>query len=107
MVEMQAFLGLYNYYRHFVPATAQLLKPLADALQGCLKPHARLEWTADLLAAFNVARAAISEATLLDHPSPAADLMLITDASSSHVGAVLQQRKGQGSWRPRGFFRKS
>jgi hypothetical protein len=41
MVEMQAFLGLYHYYRHFVPAAAQLLKPLTDALQGGLKPQAK------------------------------------------------------------------
>jgi RNase H-like domain found in reverse transcriptase len=104
MVEMQAFLGLYNYYRRFVPAAAQLLKPLTDALQGGLKPHAKFKWTGDKLAAFDAARAAITDTTLLDHPLPAADLALITDASGSHVGAVLQQRKGQESWRPLGFF---
>jgi RNase H-like domain found in reverse transcriptase len=57
-----------------------------------------------MLAAFDAARAAITDATLLDHPSPAADLALIMDASGSHVGAVLQRRKGQDSWRPLGFF---
>jgi RNase H-like domain found in reverse transcriptase len=50
------------------------------------------------------ARAAVSAATLLAHPSPAADLVLVTDASGSHVGAVLQQRCTGQAWRPLGFF---
>jgi RNase H-like domain found in reverse transcriptase len=45
-----------------------------------------------------------SAATLLDHPSPAAELMLVTDASGTHVGAVLQQQCGQQAWRALGFF---
>jgi Reverse transcriptase (RNA-dependent DNA polymerase) len=41
-VELQAFLGLFNYYRQFVPAAAKLLKPLTDALQGGLRPQTNL-----------------------------------------------------------------
>jgi transposase InsO family protein len=104
VVEMQAFLGLYNYYRRFVPAAARLLKPLTDALQGGLKPSSKLEWTSAMDAAFSAAKSALSAATLLDHPSPAAELMLVTDASGTHVGAVLQQRRGQQAWRALGFF---
>jgi RNase H-like domain found in reverse transcriptase len=55
-------------------------------------------------AAFEAAKAAVSAATLLAHPSPTADLALITDASGFHVGAVLQQRSNGQSWRPLGFF---
>jgi RNase H-like domain found in reverse transcriptase len=29
---------------------------------------------------------------------------VVTDASSTHVGAVLQQRRSGGAWRPLGFF---
>jgi hypothetical protein len=67
VVEMQAFLGLYNYYR-------RLLKPLTDALQGKLKPTSKLEWTGAMDAAFTAAKSALSAATLLDHPSPAAEI---------------------------------
>jgi RNase H-like domain found in reverse transcriptase len=55
-------------------------------------------------AAFEAARGAVSAATLLAHPSPAAELVLVTDASGSHVGAVLQQRCAGQAWRPLGFF---
>jgi Reverse transcriptase (RNA-dependent DNA polymerase)/RNase H-like domain found in reverse transcriptase len=104
VVEMQAFLGLYNYYRRFVPAEARLLKPLTDALQGGLRPNSKLVWSSDMDTAFAAAKLAISAATLLDHPSPAAELMLVTDASGTHVGAVLQQRRGRQAWRALGFF---
>jgi Reverse transcriptase (RNA-dependent DNA polymerase) len=32
--ELQAFLGLLNFYRRFVPAAAAILRPLTDALSG-------------------------------------------------------------------------
>jgi RNase H-like domain found in reverse transcriptase len=48
--------------------------------------------------AFVAAKSALSTATLLDHPSPVAELMLVTDASGTHVGAVLQQQSGQQAW---------
>jgi Reverse transcriptase (RNA-dependent DNA polymerase) len=32
--QLQAFLGLLNFYRSFVPAAAQILRPLMDALCG-------------------------------------------------------------------------
>jgi RNase H-like domain found in reverse transcriptase len=54
--------------------------------------------------AFKVDKLAISAAMLLAHPSAAADLALIKHASSSHVGAVLQQRSSGQSWRLLGFF---
>jgi hypothetical protein len=108
VVEMQAFLGLFNYYRRFVPAAARIVRPLTDALKGGLRPQARLVWTDSMLAAFEAVHMAVSAATLLAHPSPAADLALITDASGSHVGAaVLQQRVAGHSWQPGLLFPKT
>jgi RNase H-like domain found in reverse transcriptase len=77
---------------------------LTDALRGGLRLQAQLQWSAAMSAAFEAAKAAISAATQLAHPSPAADLALITDASGSHVGAVLQQSSSGQFWRPLGFF---
>jgi hypothetical protein len=90
VVEMQAFLGLFNYYRHFIPAAARIVKPLTDALQGGLKPQYKLQWSSEMSATFQAARSAVSAAMLLAHPSPAAELTLLTDAPGSHLGAVLQ-----------------
>ncbi len=53
------------------------------------------------------AREAVSSATLLAHPDPTAELVLVTDASASHIGGVLQQRPNKSSpWRPLGFYSK-
>ena len=55
--------------------------------------------------AFAAAKAALVTAVPLAHPLPGAFLALATDASDTHVGAVLQQQVGQ-HWQPLGFFSK-
>jgi RNase H-like domain found in reverse transcriptase len=87
-----------------VPAAARLVRPLTHALQGDLRPQSRIQWSAAMQAAFEGAKAALSAAALLDHPSSAAELALYCDASASHAGAVLQQRRPGQQWRPLGFF---
>ena len=39
----------------------------------------------------------------LTHPSPSAEVSLVTDTSNTHVGAALQQKES-GGWRPLSFF---
>jgi RNase H-like domain found in reverse transcriptase/Reverse transcriptase (RNA-dependent DNA polymerase) len=102
--QLQAFLGLFNFYRHFVPAAAAIVRPLTDALRGGRKGSAPVGWSPPMLQAFAAAKAALAAATLLDHPALGADISVVTDASSTHVGAVLQQRRSSGTWRPLGFF---
>jgi hypothetical protein len=46
-----------------------------------------------MVAAFIAAKAALCAATTLVHPDPAADISIMVDASATHVGAVLQQRR--------------
>ncbi len=55
--------------------------------------------------AFAAAKAALITAVPLAHPLPRAVLALATDASNTHVGAVLQQQVCQ-YWQPLGFFSK-
>jgi transposase InsO family protein len=102
--ELQAFLGLFNFYRRFIPKAAAIVKPLTDALRGNLPGSSRVAWSAAMLAAFKAARAALADSALLDHPAAAAAVSLVTDASASHVGAVLQQKRPGQGWKPLGFF---
>ena len=97
---LQRFLGMVNFYRRFLPGVARTLRPLTDALAG--NPRI-LAWSSELQSAFDAAKAALASAVSLAHPSPSADVSLVTDASASHVGAVLQQRES-GGWRPLAFF---
>jgi hypothetical protein len=59
---------------------------------------------AEMAAAFSAARQALSSSAVLEHPVDGAELSLVTDASSSHVGAVIQQKQPGKGWRPLGFF---
>jgi hypothetical protein len=98
--ELQRFLGLINFYRRFLPGIAGTLKPLTDALRGSPR---RLDVSDAMRAAVDAAKAALAAATLLAHPAPSATLSLATDASDTHIGAVLQQLDGR-HWRPLAFF---
>ena len=101
--ELQAFLGLFNFYRRFVPAAAQLVLPLTDALKGGRPGGTAISWSSAMESSFAAAKSSLSDAALLDHPSQAAEIALVVDASASHVGAALQQRRQGGGWQPLGF----
>jgi transposase InsO family protein len=102
--QLQAFLGLFNFYRRFVPAAAAVIRPLTDALRGNPAGAAPVKWSAAMSAAFEASKAALAATTLLDHPAAAAELSLVTDASATHLGAVLQQKRPASAWRPLAFY---
>jgi hypothetical protein len=101
---LQAFLGLFNFYRRFIPAAAKIVQPLTRALRGGPKGSTPLVWSAAMRDAFSAARQALSSSAVLAHPAPGAELSLVTDASATHVGAAIQQRRPGQAWRPLGFF---
>jgi hypothetical protein len=61
---------------------------LTDALSGNQPGTAKISWTVDMVTVFTVARTAYAATALLVHPSNAAELSLVTDLSSKHVGAI-------------------
>jgi hypothetical protein len=61
-------------------------------------PHP-IAWTPELLKNFEGCKASLSYATLLAQPDTTVPLALVTDASSSTVGAVLEQRV-RNAWQP-------
>jgi hypothetical protein len=79
-----------------------MLKPLTDALKGAPK---KIQWTEEMQQAFEDSKKAVANTSRLVHPEANAEISLATDASNSHVGAVLQQRSG-GDWLPLAFFSK-
>jgi hypothetical protein len=97
---LQHFLGMVNFYRRFLPGIPKTLKLLTDALAGGPKA---LPWTLPLAVAFQAAKDALSHGAQLAHPAPDAPLSLATDASDTHMGAVMQQHPAAG-WRPLAFF---
>ena len=89
---LQRFLGLINYYHRFIPHVAGLLAPLHDQASG---KGQSITWSNDCQVAFESVKEALSHVTLLHHPRPDAQTSLTVNASSTALGAQLEQREGQ------------
>ncbi len=71
--ELQACLGMVNFYRRFLPRIARTLQPLTDELWGSKKEPEKLEWSAAMDAAFTDATQALLSATHQAHPTVGAE----------------------------------
>ena len=100
--QLRTFLGLTNFYHRFIPGCARIADPL-NTLLAESKEH--LSWNDSQIHAFSALKEALANATLLAHPKPNALTNIMTDASNSAVGAVLQQYV-DGQWQPISFFSK-
>ena len=97
--QLRRFLGMLNFYRRFLPHAASLQVPLHDVLYGPkIKGSHPITCTDALQTSFNEFKASLSRAALLAHPDPTAPLTLVTDASTTAMGAVLQ--RVQAIWQP-------
>jgi hypothetical protein len=83
--ELQAFLGMVNFYRRFLHSIAHKRRPLTDGLRGSKKGSDKLKWLAAMDAAFAGAKQALISATHLAHPALGAHLSVVVDASAIHV----------------------
>ena len=101
--KLRQFLGLVNFYHRFIPGCARILQPLHLLLTGSTKSDRALVWTPTAEAAFKEVKDTLSNATLLVHPQSDAPTCIITDASDTAVGAVLQQRI-DSVWSPLSYF---
>ena len=78
------------FYHRFIPNAAYVFSPLYPAE----KPNSqtqKLTWTIEMSNAFNNARRALANATLLAHPPCDVPISLISDASDRGVGTVFEQ----------------
>ena len=100
--QLRRFIGLVNFYHRFLPHCAELMLPLHSLLSGKHKSQS-ITWTDTAVAAFNATKDALANASLLAYPSSDAPTCLMTDASDTAVGAVLQQYIN-GAWHPISFF---
>lgn len=104
--ELRRFLGMINFYRRYLPDAAKIQAPLHKLLSGTnIKANTPIDWNDELELAFNKCKESLVNATLLAHPDPTAELMLVCDASEIAIGSVLQQ-KVEGIIQPLAFFSK-
>jgi hypothetical protein len=95
---------MLNFYSRLLPHAVATQAPLHASLSG---PRAQgshpIIGMLDLHRAFEECKASLSRATLLAHLDPSAPLALVTDTSTSMMGAMLQQRV-DNAWQPVAFF---
>lgn len=101
--ELRRFLGMINFYRRFIKDAARSQALLHDALVGRVKGSQPVILSGDTLKAFENCKQSLCDATLLAHPNIDAKLALLTDASDTTIGGVLQQCIGK-EWQPLAFF---
>ena len=83
----QAFLGIAEYYRHYLPDFATVAKPLIRLVsEDNFWPRTSEEQTA-----FQRLKDGLVSAPVLGYPNPKLPYILGTDASAVGVGAVLSQ----------------
>jgi hypothetical protein len=93
---LQAHLGLFNYYRCYVPGFARIAQPL----YMLLRKGAHFVWQDEHQRAYEQLKAALSTPGLaLQQPDPALPFRLYTDWSSTGIAAVLNQQDEQGQER--------
>lgn len=100
--EVQAFLGLANFYRRFVKDFSSIVKPLTTLTK---KDHP-WTWGNKEQLAFDTLKQKMSEKPVLIHPDPEKPYFLETDASGVAMGAVLSQRDKDGRLHPVAFMSK-
>lgn len=103
---VRSFLGMVNYYQHFVPNYSTVARPLFDLMAGQKqkqkgRPRTKhtaqfrkltpADWTPDHQQAFEDLKAALVSSVVLAHPDFTHPFVLSTNASLDGLGAVLSQ----------------
>lgn len=117
---MRSFLGMINYYQHFVPKYSAIAQPLFQLLKGekrkgrqhknklSSRKLCASDWTQEQEEAFANLKASLVHSVVLAHPDFTRPFMLSTDASLDGIGAVLSQvQEGETRARPIAFASKS
>lgn len=94
--QLQAFLGLYNFYERFVPHKATILEPLHRLLDRSQE----WVWSDREQSSFNTAKHLLSCDLTLVHYDLNKPLVLTCDSSEYGVGAVLSHVMDNGQERP-------
>lgn len=101
--ELQRFLGFANFYRRFIHNFSTITSPSYQPSPR-QKPKS-LSWTPTATEAFQTLKQAFKTAPLPVHPDPDQPFMVEVDASTSGVGEVLSQQRGNPSrLHPCAFF---
>ena len=104
--DLRRFTGMVNFYRAHLPNAASYQSLINRYLGSTKKKDKRkIQWTEETSEAFEQCKTGLKMAATLSHPRTDTTLALMTDASNTCVGAVLQQEVNS-IWEPLGYFSK-
>ena len=83
--QLQAYLGMFNFYGKFVPRVSTLLWPLNQLL----RKQAKWRWTEVESKAFENSKQALTQSEVLVHFDAEKPIVVIADSSAYGIGAVL------------------
>lgn len=101
--QVQAFLGICNYFRNYIPKFADLAAPLHRLTHKDGSNHISSRWGPPEQAAFDALKLALVSPPCLRQPDFTKTFYLHTDASAVALGAVLTQINEVGEHQPIGF----
>ncbi|XP_058032676.1 uncharacterized protein K02A2.6-like [Ahaetulla prasina] len=101
--ELQAFLGLVNFYAVFLKNKATIAEPL----HKLLGKNAAWSWGKAEARAFEAVKNLLSSDSLLIQYNSTMPLVLVCDASPYGVGAVLSHRLPNGTEAPIAFYSRT
>lgn len=105
--QLRRFLGMVNFYRSHLPNAVTSQSILSSYIHGSKKKDKTIiSWSPSADQAFEECKLSLRKAVTLSHPVANAALALMTDASDTHVGAVLQQHVNN-AWLPLGYYSKN
>ena len=99
---VRRFLGMANYYAHFVPHFASIASPLHNLTSST----APFNWHPQCSTAVQTIKQLLSQAPVLSIFDPALPTRVTSDASLSGIGAVLEQQHPDG-WHPVHFLSRT
>lgn len=102
-VELQAFLGLLNFYSSFIPHKASVAEPLHRLLDSL----AHWEWTSHEAHAFAAVKNLLMSSAVLVQYNECIPLILACDAFPFGVGAVLSHVYSNGKEAPIVFYSRT
>ena len=100
--EVRRFLGMCGFYRKHIPNYAKIATPLTNLT----RVNVDFLWNKECQEAFNTLKTKLKEEPVLVKAQIDQPFILTTDASQTHVGAVLSQEQPDGTYKPIGYFSK-
>ena len=101
--ELQAFLGLLNFYHSFLKDKATVVEPLHRLLDS----SQTWSWSKHHDTAFKQAKALLTSNSLLVHFDVKKPIVLVCDASPYGIGAVLCHRLENGKEAPVAYYSRT